>query len=274
MTDPNPQADHPPRVLATDLDGTLIPLPGEADNIHALDLLRDQRDQGGFGLIFATGRHRESVMEAMLDHRLPEPDWIVCDVGTSIHRKTSRGWEPFAAYEEHLAGITGVADRTVVERQLADLDGLTLQVPEHQKRFKVSYDAAPGSVEPLVHEINTRLSVAKCPWRCMGSVDPDGVVGLIDILPNDVSKAYALIWLSAHTDDHPDDVVYAGDSGNDLAALTSGFRAIVVGNASAGLADEVAASLTERGLERRLFAATRPATSGVVEGCRHFGLIS
>ena len=96
---------------------------------------------------------------------------------------------------------------------------------------------------------------------------------LLDVLPAQVSKAYALIWLATHADFLPDEVVYAGDSGNDLAALICGFRAIVVANDSEGLADRVAASLEERSLLDRLYLARDQATSGVLEGCRHFGLI-
>jgi hydroxymethylpyrimidine pyrophosphatase-like HAD family hydrolase len=89
-----------------------------------------------------------------------------------------------------------------------------------------------------------------------------------------VSKAYALIWLTTHADFTPDDAIYAGDSGNDLAALAAGFHAVVVANASEGLAEKVSALQQERGIPAdRLYAAKAPASSGVLEGCRHFGLL-
>jgi hypothetical protein len=53
----------------------------------------------------------------------------------------------------------------------------------------------------------------------------------------------------------------------------SGFRAIVVANASEGLADRVEESLTKRNLVDRLYRANGKATSGVLEGCRFYGLI-
>ena len=107
----------------------------------------------------------------------------------------------------------------------------------------------------------------------MGSLDPFSNCGLLDVMPAGVSKAYALIWLSTHADFSPDEVIYSGDSGNDYAALVSGFRAIVVANGSEGLAQKVSAALGERRISERLYLAKQTATSGVLEGCRHFGLI-
>jgi HAD superfamily hydrolase (TIGR01484 family) len=69
-------------------------------------------------------------------------------------------------------------------------------------------------------------------------VDPFEGQGLLDFLPRDVSKAYALKWWSDYHGVSHSDVVFAGDSGNDLAALTAGFCAILVANADRGVARE------------------------------------
>jgi HAD superfamily hydrolase (TIGR01484 family) len=262
-----------PRVLATDLDGTLIPLPGNAANQEALQELRRCRDRRGFALIFATGRHYESVRAAMRAHELPIPDWIVCDVGTGVYRAVGGDFARVEAYEAHLAEIAGGISRDAVARRLADLDGLALQAPENQQRFKISYECPAELLSALVVAANEGLEAGELPFACTGSIDPFLDCGLLDVLPRGVSKAHALHWLAAHAGFAPDAVVYAGDSGNDLAALTSGFRAIVVANGSRGLAEDVAAALREQALHHRLYVAETEATSGVLEGCRHFGLI-
>jgi len=128
-------------------------------------------------------------------------------------------------------------------------------------------------VSALVETVNGILERERLPFECMGSLDPFLNCGLLDVLPKGVSKAYALLWLSTHADFKPDEVVFSGDSGNDYAALVSGFRAIVVANASEGLADRVEESLTKRNLVDRLYRANGKATSGVLEGCRFYGLI-
>ena len=269
----NPNPAIPPRVLATDLDGTFLPLPGDKANQAALECIRSACDSKQIGLVFATGRHFESVCEAMPAYSLPRPEWIGCDVGTSIDHRVQDHFARCAPTETLLAEQTQGADRTRVEALLADLDGLTLQAPERQQRFKISYHCSSGDVERLVALIGQRLTDARLTYACLASIDSFHGQGLLDVLPAGASKAAALLWLATHADFLPDEVVFAGDSGNDLAALTCGFRAIVVANAAPGLAEQVEHDLAARGLTDRCFHATLPATSGVLEGCRHFGLL-
>ena len=261
------------RVLATDLDGTLIPLPGNEDNKTALEGIRNARNSRQLGLVFATGRHFDSVLDVMREQVLPTPDWIVCDVGTSIYHRTQETFLRYAPFESDLAEQTQGTDRDAIESVLAHVEGLTLQSGERQQRFKISFDCPSERTEPLAALINQRLSEKNMPFACLASIDPFQNHGLLDVLPVRASKASALIWLATHADFQPDEVVFAGDSGNDLAALTCGFRAIVVSNAAPGLAGQVNHDLAARGLADRCFQATRPATSGVLEGIRHFGLI-
>jgi len=156
---------------------------------------------------------------------------------------------------------------------MGGIDGLSLQIPEHQTDFKVSYECASEQLDDILKEVEKRA--AGLPYSCMGSLDPFLNCGLIDVMPGQVNKAYALLWLATHADFKPDEVVYSGDSGNDLAALASGFHAIVVANASKGLVGKVAALQSERGISaERRFEAKGEATSGVLEGCLHYGLIS
>lgn len=264
----------PPTVLATDLDGTLIPLPAEADNRGDLAALGRYRKERRFTLIFATGRHFESVCQAMEEYALPEPDWIVCDVGTSIYFRESNHYKRYKPYARHLkAKVSGIS-RSSIEALMQDLEDLTLQAPEHQQAYKISYESSAEKLAALVETIDARLSEQKLPYRALGSIDPFKQVSLIDILPQGVHKAYALLWLATQASFRPDEVIYAGDSGNDLAALVSGFRAILVGNASAELAASVSQALQQRDLLQRYYKAQSKATSGVLEGCQHYKLIS
>lgn len=274
-TNINPSRLGPPRVLATDLDGTLIPLPDNPGNVDALAELRRWRDRLSFAWIFATGRHFESVLDAIRGYDLPSPDWIVCDVGAAVYRRLDGddGFAPFGDYARHLRDVTRGVDRSAVEHLLAGIDGLEPQPPEHQQPFKISYESAGEAVSELVSEINERIACAALPYACTGSLDPFAHCGLLDVLPQGVSKAYALHWLTDHAHFRPEDVVFAGDSGNDLPALTGGFRAVIVANASPGLRHQAEAVLHEHGGDGRLYAAEGSATTGVLEGCRFFGLI-
>lgn len=268
----NPQSEIAPSVLATDLDGTLIPLPHCPNNNDDLLKLKKALADAGTTLVFATGRHYESVVEAMEQYQLPTPDWIVCDVGSAIYKRIGAEFEVYTAYENHLAETSDGVDRQAVENALFTVEALELQPPDHQQRFKISYQSTADTVDQLVDEITDRLEKADLPYDCMGSLDPFLNCGLIDVMPRGVSKAYALLWLSTHANFRPDEVIYSGDSGNDHAALVSGFRAIIVANGSDGLEAKVRAALAERSLDDRLYVAKDTATSGVLEGCQHFGL--
>jgi sucrose-6F-phosphate phosphohydrolase len=273
MNEYNPQPKIPATILATDLDGTLIPLPGNDSNKEALVRIFNDHKSGDIELIYATGRHFESVLEAIETYTLPRPEWIICDVGGAIFQLKQDAYKHYTPYEAHLLENTGSVNRDQVEKALMGIDDLALQPPDHQQRFKLSYQCASETLNKLVATIEARLKEANMPYHCMGSNDPFMNCGLIDVLPRNVSKASALLWLATHADFSPDGVIYSGDSGNDYAALVSGFRAIIVANSSDGLVNKVQQQLKVRDLEDRLYIAKGKATSGVLEGCQHFGLI-
>lgn len=272
MTIFKPQKAVPAAVLATDLDGTLIPLPMHGENRRALEALNQYHQAAQYRLVFATGRHFDSVVHAMQTYGLPQPEWVVCDVGTSVYRRDADRFTRYAPFDAYLTDCAGGARREDVEGLVDGVADLMRQPPDHQQRFKLSYDCAARDLLRLAGVINERLRAAALPWHCLSSLDPFRGIGLIDVLPGQASKAAALIWLAGHADFTPDEVVYAGDSGNDRAALVCGFRAIVVANADADLVTDVAAELEQRGLGDYCFHAPSPATSGVLEGCRHYGL--
>ncbi len=262
-----------PRVLGTDLDGTLIPLPGEPDNQRDLEILKLSLEEKNRELVFATGRHLESVLAVMESDGLPRPRWIVCDVGATICRETREGYRPYEPYQRHLAEIVGKIDRAVVEEALTGVEGITPQEGPVQGPFKISYYCEAAEVRDLSGVITGVCAERGLPFACMSSVDPFDQRGLLDLLPDGISKAYALIWLSSHADFLPGEMVFAGDSGNDHAALTAGFRAVAVGNMEPELAETIEREMGAKGWADRFHRARARATSGVLEGCRHFGLI-
>ncbi|MEZ6089426.1 MAG: HAD family hydrolase [Pirellulaceae bacterium] len=70
----NHHSNGTPSVLATDLDGTFIPLTDNADNDRDLASLRDHFAGNDQTLVFVTGRHLESALHAIVEHALPTPD--------------------------------------------------------------------------------------------------------------------------------------------------------------------------------------------------------
>lgn len=274
MTHFNREFEFPPSHLVTDLDGTFLPLPDEPAHLQALQEFRRLRSTAPFGLVFCTGRHFESTAAAMEESGLPCPDWIICDVGTSVYHRTESGFGLFTPYHHHLAERVGAQDRREVEQLLETVEHLSLQCESHQGPFKISYECVTPKLDPLVGTVADLLADRELAYEVHGSVDPFLDCGLIDVLPTGVSKAYAVIWLATHADFTPDEVIYAGDSGNDLSALSAGFRAILVSNASPGLDIKIRERLGDAETDRLLYCASASATAGVLEGCRHFGLFA
>lgn len=262
--------DH---ILASDLDGTLIPLDGSDANRVDLETLTRELREHAVPLIYVTGRHRESVIDAIRDFQLPVPAWLICDVGTSIFRpKTSTDFRPLDLYNEHQEALIVELPIAALQSRLSTIVGLRLQEPEKQGRFKRSYYVEADHLSDLSERIDAILKQDDAPYRIVSSVDPFNGDGLIDLLPRGVSKSYALTWLASHLGTATDSIVFAGDSGNDFAALTAGFRSIVVGNADRNLADRVRQAHRVAGWHDRLCLASNSATSGVLEGCRKFGI--
>ena len=266
--------DDDGHVLATDLDGTLIPLAGHAKNESDLPILASQLQRSGVTLVFVTGRHLASVRRAIEQFQLPQPDWMICDVGTSIyHRQATGQFSLVEPYQQHLEQIVALMPVVALQKRLESVEELRLQEREKQGRYKLSYYADAAQLEELVSRIQHELDRTGAPYSIIQSVDPFNGDGLIDLLPATVSKAYALQWWVQHRQMDPDSMVFAGDSGNDLAALTAGYRAIVVANACRQLAQKVYYSHRDSGWSNRLYLAQSEATSGLLEGCRWFELI-
>ena len=260
-------------ILATDLDGTLIPLKDNTQNRSDLLTLTSQFAAHYNSLNFVTGRHFESVLAAITEFQLPEPEWIICDVGTSIFQRQSPGvFQLVTAYQDFQNQIIETMPIATLRKRLQSVPGLRLQEEEKQGPFKLSFYTDAAQLDRLVTQIQADLDQTQAPYSIIHSVDPFNGDGLIDLLPASVSKAHALQWWLAEYNFNSEDIVFSGDSGNDLAALTAGYRTILVGNASRTLAHRVYQLHQESGWNNRLYLAQGAATSGVLEGCRWFGL--
>ena len=261
----------PISVLATDMDGTFIPLDGNEENHHDLKRLCAQIEKSRLELLYVTGRHYGLVMQAVHEHDLPNPRWLICDVGTSIYSRSSdEGHILLDEYHAHLGDVVRSFDVSILAERFSGTSDLRIQEEEKQGRFKLSYYCAARRLGELADHLSRALTEMNAPYRIISSVDPFTGECLIDFLPQGVSKDYALRWWVDRCGRHDGSVVFAGDSGNDLAALTAGYRGIVVANADEGVVKDAVAAHQAKGWTGRLFVATKPATSGVLQGLKHF----
>jgi alpha-amylase len=262
-----------PRVLATDLDGTLIPLDSDSVNRGDLNVLAKKFQDASKSLVFVTGRHLASVESAIKEFSLPRPDWIICDVGSTICESTDSGWQPLTSYDSALRKILGRDSFQDCHSHFAQFKNLKLQELEKQGDFKMSFYVPAEKLADAKQMLEQELRKIDVNGTVIGSVDPFNGDGLLDVLPLGVSKAFALEWWCKYSNQKQSQVIFSGDSGNDFAAMTAGYKTIVVANASAELRQSVVAAHEFNGWVDRLCLAKAKATSGVLEGCQAFGLL-
>lgn len=256
------------RLLASDLDRTLLPngnVPAEPDG---LSRFREWAlDRNGVEVIYVTGRHRGLAREALREFELPEPDWLICNVGTEIYSRGSS--KPMAAWEEALSG--GFRAEAVREWALSQLEGARLQEEEKQSPLKVSFYVDPERAQPSEQErLQEELAGAGQRARIIVSYDETEEVGLVDFLAPGSGKARALEFLRRHRSVPPGETLFAGDSGNDADALLSGVCGVLVGNATDAVREQMREALSEHP-DGRVYFASRPYAAGVLEGMVHYG---
>ena len=264
------------KVLATDLDGTLIPLEGVPENRDDLQRLRTFLLNSEICIIFVTGRHIDSVQVAIAENNLPVPEFIIADVGSSIYRRANANasqetqWEHLADYQSLLDTKLNGQQRAEMQRIACGQSGVRLQEQEKQGRHKLSFYVDAANLNNVGDEISAAISKKGNQFSMICSTDPFNGDGLIDILPAGVSKAFALNWLLKQQKIASSEAIFAGDSGNDYAAMIGGFNTIVVGNASDELRTKVIDFFDRKNCRINLHCARSKATSGVLEGVNQF----
>lgn len=257
-------------LLASDLDGTLIPPTHAPEPLRALRRFNEKIRAGGLCLAYITGRHLELALQGIDAFGLAMPDALACDVGTSIYWRRGDGFEFDRAYQERIAAA-GVPDAGEIAGCLAGIPGLNPQEEEKQARFKASFYLDGAFSTGLLAEIQRKLPGGGEAVRLVDSYDPSTGRGLLDVLPKSLGKHSAVEHVAAGLGIDHERVVFAGDSGNDRDAVLSGCRAIVVGNARPELKSQLADEAARMNITERIYFATSSFAAGVLEGLGHFG---
>jgi HAD superfamily hydrolase (TIGR01484 family) len=255
------------------LDGTLIPLERDAQRLREVEeLVRAFEASEDLRLAYVTGRHLSLAQAGIEEVGLPSPDWFVCDVGTSVYRRANGNYEPDQEYRQAMRAALGGLSGDDARAAIGAMDGLELQEEEKQAEFKVSYYTR-GRPEPFVDAVQSRLDAAQAKVNLVASHDPVTDRGLLDVLPAEIAKDYAVRYLHDRSGVDEEHLVYAGDSGNDRAAMLTGYRVIVVGNADEELKKDLGIESVAQGIAERIYFAEHPYARGVLEGLRHFGAL-
>lgn len=263
------------RLLCTDLDGTLFPAGGTVtDAPRAKSLIRELAGREDIMLAYVTGRHRALIEQAIAEHDLPLPDFAIADVGSTIYQVDASGWQVSEKWHNLIGRDWHDWAAGDIYRLLSVFPDLRLQESEKQGRYKLSFYLLEGiDTQRLLVEIDARLKHSDIRANLIWSVDPRDGTGLLDILPAGANKLHAIRFLMKQMNLSQNNMVFAGDSGNDLDVLISGLQTVLVANADSKMKEVADSGLFDASLyvaKGGFLGFDGTCSSGVLEGVAHF----
>ncbi|MDP3845501.1 MAG: glucosylglycerol-phosphate synthase [Pseudomonas sp.] len=233
-------------LLATDLDGTFL-AGNPADRLSLYQTLAAHPE---IRLAYVTGRSLESVLPLLADPTLPQPDFIIADVGASlVHGDSLQLIQPLQGAVDALwPGESQVASA---------IESFGLERQDIPQMRRCSYYCSPEQAA------NPALLAAA---EALGCDLLYSAERYLDFLPKGVNKGSSLQALIDWLELDINQVLTAGDTLNDLSMLSGQFKGVCVGAAETALLQATAR-------HSRIFHAQRPGCGGILEAIVHFGFL-
>jgi HAD superfamily hydrolase (TIGR01484 family) len=183
-------------LLCTDLDRTLLPNGPQPESDNARNLFSRLVSLPGVTLAYVTGRHRELVKEAIKLYQLPQPDFVIADVGSTIYELQGNDWHHWDKWEREISLDWAGMDHQDMQILFHSMSTLKLQEAAKQGRHKLSYYLPVDSNhEELIRAMRSRLTEADIRAALVLSIDETAGVGLLDVLPASATKRHAIEFL-------------------------------------------------------------------------------
>lgn len=266
------------KILATDLDRTLLPNGRWTPDPQAIELFNRLTREQDIYVIYVTGRSLALTEQAIAEFGIRHPQVLIGDVGTSIREYRDGHWQLDQAWIKQVRSASPHWDVASLKAALIGLDGLTEQPPENLNPFKQSYFVDHDHSEAILEQVDRQVR-GHFDESAIYSYDSQSGDGLLDFLPKSANKQTALEFVAAKLGVEKSGVVFCGDSGNDVFPLTAGFAGVLVRNADEQLVKSVQQAQVENPALRVYFAKggfqglSGYYTSGVIEGACHYGLL-
>jgi len=265
-------------LLCSDLDRTIIPNGSQPEHPQARTYFHQLCALPDVTLVYVTGRHQQLVLEAIEQYSLPIPDFAITDVGTMIYQLVQGEWRELLPWQEQIAVDWQGKSHEQLQQALSSFSELVLQEQSKQNNFKLSYylplnverDQILKGVERILAQMGVEASLI---W----SVDEQKEMGLVDVLPRNATKLHGIEFLRQQLGYHREELIFAGDSGNDLPVLVSPIRSILVANADQQVKHEAQQLAKQNGCAESLYFAQQNSfplggnySAGVLQGVMYF----
>lgn len=239
------------KLIVSDIDYTLI---GDDKSLNEFDeIIKKKNSHVGFAV--ATGRVVESTVEILKKKNIVMPDILITSVGSEIyynnndHLIYSKGWD---------AHISHLWQRDKIVQLLTRYDFLKYQELKNQRKFKISYYTFNNKKN--INKVSELLIKNKIKCNLIFSHGQ-----YLDILPYRASKGRAIRYLAYRWNIPFENILVAGDSGNDMEMLKGDLLGVVVSNYSPEL--EVL-----RGMNKVYFSSKEYA-AGIIDGLKHYNFL-
>jgi sucrose-6F-phosphate phosphohydrolase len=267
-----------PLLICTDLDRTLLPNGPQPESPGARGYFSRLAAHPEVTLAYVTGRHLSLVEKAITNYALPQPHFAITDVGTMIHEHDPGGWHVWQHWETEIDQDWRECSHQDLRRLFQDLHSLRLQESTKQNRHKLSYYVPLHADQAALSAVmEARLKAKGVNASLIWSIDEPAGIGLLDVLPARATKLHAVEFLREQLGLRLEQVVFAGDSGNDLMVLTSEVPAVLVANASPEVKEAASSMARANNNEPALYIARGGFMdmngnygAGVLEGLAHY----
>lgn len=272
------------KIIATDLDRTLIPDGNEPLSKSGMKIFKKILEKKKFKLVFVTGRNKGLILEGIKKYSLPKPDFCISSVGTIIYKYSGDKLEEIPGWKKEIKRNSKNFKIKKIKSSLKKIP-IKEQPKKHLNEFKQSYFVKLNkNTESVVALVREKIEKSRVSAQVVYSVDHEKRVGLIDIIPKSADKVKALKFLTKKLKVKKENVVYAGDSGNDTTSLTSGLKAVLVKNASHDIKEAIIKISEEKKIKNKVYLAKGKFrfmgknlngnyVSGILEGLNHFDWI-
>ncbi|WP_394707321.1 HAD-IIB family hydrolase [uncultured Desulfobacter sp.] len=265
-------------LLCTDMDRTIIPNGRQVEHPDARPQFAKLCSIPQVKLVYVTGRSLTLVKQAISEYDLPEPEYIISDVGTIIYEKKECKWQEMQIWQERIAKDWQGKTHDQLQKALNTIVEIELQEEHKQNDFKLSYYISmDADHKSILTKIETRLAKLGVNVSLIHSFDEPEQIVLLDILPRNATKKHAIEFLQKQLGYKTREIVFAGDSGNDLQVLSSSIPSILVANAEDDIKEKARKLADKNGQTQALFLAEEENfalggnyTAGVLQGLIYF----
>ena len=268
----------PEILLCTDLDRTLIPNGDEPESPNSRILFNQLCSRPEVSLVYVSGRDKDLILQAIHDFKLPYPDFAISDVGSTIYKITNKTWNICYDWTKMIAHDWRENSTETLVKLLKTIPDLCLQEASKQNTYKLSYYLSLQKnhvdiINRIIYILRNNAFRSNVIW----SIDTIKNIGLIDILPQSANKLTSIHWLANKLNFKENNVIFAGDSGNDMDVICSDIPSIIVANATSEFKSHARSMVQKSDLQDTLYIASGFTNrlngnyaAGILEGICHY----